>query len=306
MSLTFAAGSPSGGSAGTLARPGRFRYCHDVASTVPFEYLANFLTVPVTAGKTETRFIFDTGIGINLVSKSVATLAGCSPNGTSFTGRRMSGQEVTIPLGSLRSLTIGNCQREDVPTGIFDLGEMAGLDGIGGFLSLDYFRSIPVTVDYPNSTIVIEDTDSLARRAAAGAVVSVRVEHDACSTSVFLPLDLPGGRSASVEVDTGSSDLILDIAFADDLGVDLGDQSIRNVEGHDETGNAFARYFASLRGEISVTGAPAICQADPAAMFQKIIYDGLVGDAFLRNFIVTYDLSHDRMIFARHSEPPQA
>jgi hypothetical protein len=34
-------------------------------------------------------------------------------------------------------------------------------------------------------------------------------------------------------------------------------------------------------------------------MVQKIIYDGLVGDAFLRNFIVTYDLQNARMIFAR-------
>lgn len=268
---------------------------------MPFEYLGNFLTVPVIAGETATRFIFDTGVGINLVSTSVATLAGCSPSGSSFTGRRMSGQEVTIPLGSLTSLTIGDCRREEVPTGLFDLGEMAGLDGIGGFLSLDYFRSTPVTVDYSNSTIVIEDTDSVGRRASAGSVINVRVEHDACSTSVFLPLELPGGRSASVEVDTGSDNLILDLALADDLGVDLGDQSTRKVEGRDETGNAFARYFACLHGEVSVTGDSAICQTDPEAMFQKIIYDGLVGDAFLRNFIVTYDLAHDRMIFAQHS-----
>jgi hypothetical protein len=272
-----------------------------VTSTVPFEYLGSFLTMPIIAGDTETKFIFDTGVGINLVSKAVAALAGCSPNGSSFTGRRMSGQEVTIPLGSLTSLTIGDLRREDVATGLFDLGEMAGLDGIGGFLSLDYFRSTPVTVDYSNSTIVIEDDDSIARRATAGSVVSVRVEHDACSTSVFLPLELPGGRSVSVEVDTGSDNLILDVGLADDLGVDLSDQSTRKVEGRDETGNTFARYFASLRGEVSVTGAPAIRQTDPEAMFQKIIYDGLVGDAFLRNFIVTYDLAHGRMIFAQHN-----
>jgi hypothetical protein len=33
-------------------------------------------------------------------------------------------------------------------------------------------------------------------------------------------------------------------------------------------------------------------------MFQKIIYQGLVGDAFLRNFITTYDLPNSRMIFS--------
>jgi hypothetical protein len=34
-------------------------------------------------------------------------------------------------------------------------------------------------------------------------------------------------------------------------------------------------------------------------MFQKIIYDGLVGDRFLRNFTTTYDLENERMIFIR-------
>ena len=33
-------------------------------------------------------------------------------------------------------------------------------------------------------------------------------------------------------------------------------------------------------------------------MFQEIIYDGLIGDRFLRNFTVTYDLPRSRMIFA--------
>jgi hypothetical protein len=34
-------------------------------------------------------------------------------------------------------------------------------------------------------------------------------------------------------------------------------------------------------------------------MFQKIIYDGLVGDSFLRDFVVTYDMGNSQMIFAQ-------
>lgn len=34
-------------------------------------------------------------------------------------------------------------------------------------------------------------------------------------------------------------------------------------------------------------------------MFQELSYDGLIGDAFLRNFVTTYDLAHSRMIFAQ-------
>jgi Aspartyl protease len=59
---------------------------------VPFEYLAHFTTVPVTLGNITTRFIFDTGIGVNLISESLAARVGCEPDGSSYTGRRMSGQ----------------------------------------------------------------------------------------------------------------------------------------------------------------------------------------------------------------------
>jgi hypothetical protein len=68
-----------------------------VTSTVPFQYLAHMMTVPVVAGDTEMRFVFDIGSGVNLVSESVATLAGSLPGGA-YTGRRMSGQELTVPV----------------------------------------------------------------------------------------------------------------------------------------------------------------------------------------------------------------
>lgn len=36
----------------------------------------------------------------------------------------------------------------------------------------------------------------------------------------------------------------------------------------------------------------------PDVMFQKIIHQGLIGDAILRHFITTYDLTNSRMIFS--------
>lgn len=264
--------------------------------TVPFRYLHHLVTVPVLVGGIETTFVLDSGIGLTLVSGSVATLAGCERTGATYTGRRMSGQEVTIPLASLGSLVIGGHRREDLDVGIFDI---AGLDGIGGFLSLDFFRTKPVTVDYPAGAIELEEADSLAARAGSGIAVDVRVEQDAHSTTVFLPLDVPTRGSISVEVDMGSDSLIVDEALAGDLGINLTEASTQRVDGRDETGSEYTRYFTQLRGVVNVTGAPSICQRDPKVMVQKIIYDGLVGDAFLRNFIVTYDLQNARMIFAR-------
>jgi predicted aspartyl protease len=266
---------------------------------VPFEYLKHVLKIPVRAGGIETSFILDTGIGVSLISQALAERAGVVADGSSFTGQRMSGQDVTVPLGTLSTLTVGEQTGENVPVGIFDMQSMAGLEGVEGFVSLTFFRTTPLTIDYAARRVIVEDEASLARRAESGVAVTVEVDYDRCSTDVRLGVDLPSGRSIIVEVDTGSEGVTLDESLAADVGVDLGAASTRTQEGSDETGHKFVRYFATVDGDVSVTGAPDFVVSRPEAMFQKIIYQGLVGDAFLRNFTTTYDLVGSRMIFNR-------
>jgi len=269
-----------------------------VASVVPFEYIAHVLTIPVSVGAIETKFIFDTGIGLNLISEELAIKVGCHPDGSTFTGRRMSGQAVTVPLGSLSSFQVGASRMRDVPVGIFDMQTKAGFGDAEGFVSLSCFRTTPITVDYSAGLLILEDEGSLARRTMAGTPVAVHVGYDGCSTALMLSMDLPNGKPISVEVDTGSDILILNEWFAGDVGIDLHGQGVRAVKARDETGHEFVRYFTELRGDVQVSGAPSIRMTDPQVMFQKIIYDGLVGDKFLRNFTTTYDLARSRVIFA--------
>jgi predicted aspartyl protease len=257
---------------------------------VQFEYLQHLVTLPVTAGDRKTRFVLDSGIGLTLVSEALAAQISCEPTGTAFSGKRMSGQEVSVPLAALDSLAIGDYARTDLTVGVFDLG-IPGLDGIEGFLSLDHFRERAVTVDYASQTIAVG-------RPPSGVSVEVRVEQDGPSTTVYMPLELPNGRTVSVEVDMGSDALILDERFAAELEIDLGADDVRTVNGRDETGHDYTRHFTKLSGVVRVPTAPSLAQRDPEVMFQRIIYDGLAGHAFLRNFAVTFDVPNARLLFA--------
>jgi hypothetical protein len=58
-----------------------------------------------------------------------------------------------------------------------------------------------------------------------------------------------------------------------------------------ETGRAYTRRFTRLAGRIHPTTAAHLAQDDPDVMFQRIIHDGLVGHAFLRQHVVTFDVS---------------
>lgn len=266
---------------------------------VPFRYVKHFVTVPVTVGDLRTTFAIDTGVGITCVSNRLAERAGWDPTGATMTGRRMSGQEITGPLGRLPPIRLGDHAVDVGATAIFDIAEVAGLEDIEGFLGLDGFTSTPLTFDYPRKAVLVEDAASLSRRSREGISVEVRVELEEHLAEAFLSLSLPHVGPVEVEVDTGSSQLILDEGVARAAGADLGPQAVRRIEGTDETGYRYIRYFGSLQGQICVTGQPALSQEGPAIMAQQIIYQGLVGDDFLSRFVVTYDLSRARMIFRR-------
>jgi predicted aspartyl protease len=266
-----------------------------------FAYARHLLTVPVVVNGTHaTRFVLDTGIGLTLLSTTLAETLGCSADTDTYTGRRMSGQAVTLPLARLDSLAFGGCEQTDVPVGLFDMSVFPPeLDGVDGFLSLAFFRAMPFTLDYGAGEIVVETADSLAARRERGTTLPLSIEDDGHAISAYLPLTIPGGTSISVEVDSGSDELILDEALAARVGVSLDDDGVQRVNGTDETGHAYARYFTRLAGCVHPTGAPDLTHAEPAVIFQRIIHDGLIGDAFLRQFVVTIDVAGGEMVLAR-------
>src|SRR6476659_2354586 len=265
----------------------------------PYSYLAHLVTLPVRVGDVEARFALDTGIGPTLLGEALAHEVGCATNGETFTGRRMSGQEVSVPLADAPPITIGPFTREGHVVGVLDMsGFPASLATLDGFLSLAFFEQTAFTVDYPRGVVVVESPSTLAERAAHGTSVPVRLDRQGRALVAFLPLTVGALGSIEVEVDMGSDTLILDAGHAAALGIRLDDPAVRRFEGLDETGNAYVRCFTHLDETIHVTGAPSLAQTGTDVMFQEIIYDGLIGNAFLRRFVVTYDQPGERMIFS--------
>ncbi len=261
---------------------------------ISFDRIQHLLVVPVILNGRERRFILDSGIGLDLVRDSIS---GCEATGAAFSGRRMSGQQVTVPLGIAETLAFADVEQPRHQVGLLDMaGFPSELADVDGFLSLAFFADQPFTVDYAAG--VIRDGSE-----AHGTRVAVRVERDGPALTVFMPLTIPGGRTIDVEVDMGSDALILDERFAAETGIDLAADHVRRVEGLDETGNAFTRSFTRLAGTIHPSAAPELAQTDPEVMFQQIIYDGLLGHAFLSRFAVTWELARSTLTFLPNSRP---
>jgi predicted aspartyl protease len=99
-------------------------------TTVPFDRLRHMIRVPVTVGGDPYLFLVDTGIGVTVVSPAVAARADVRHTGETFTGRRMSGQEIRSPLVGLPEVRFGAYAVAGHPACVADLGVERG-GGLG-------------------------------------------------------------------------------------------------------------------------------------------------------------------------------
>ena len=257
-----------------------------------------FHTIPVRVnGEALTVAILDTGIGIELISAGLCERIGCSIEGE-FTGQRMSGQEVSVPLTRLEELSVGGVTRTNVVAGVVDSERFWPEPQIEAFVGLPFFGDTPFTIDGPRRRLTIESPATTESRARAGQAVDVRVRRHGPAIDLFVPLQL-GTETAEVMIDSGSRTVILHPRYAEPLGIDLAGEAIRRREGTDETDNAYVRSYATLDTPVAFAGVPEQSHSGLQVMFQEIIHDGLVGTELLERFVVTYDLGQSRILIER-------
>lgn len=270
-------------------------------AVIPINHAAGHLvTLEATvSGAVKSRFIFDTGIGPTVISSSLASRVDAVALGTDFKGKRMSGQELSLPLAILDSVNAGGVAFDKVVVAIFDIfsdNSSAPLElrKIGGFVSPALFQDIPFTWNYNSGRIVLESQSTMEAVRSSGRRVPMKVKREGPSVQLMVELELPSGKRIYAEVDTGSSSLILDRKLMGDLGLS---KEIRKESVLDETGRQAERLFASLSGSVCLSSDESIVQVEPPVMFQDIIYDALLGVDFLSRFAVTFDISGSEMIF---------
>lgn len=265
-------------------------------STVPLGRASGqFHTVPVRIhDHVVTTAILDTGIGIELISRALCDRIACVIDGE-FTGKRMSGQSVTLPLTTLSSLELGGIVEHDVVAAVVDIEGFFPEPQIEAFVGLPFLESHPFTLEVAERRLVFESEGSLARRERLGTEVPVRLDRQGPALDIFAPVTLPSGARADVLLDTGSRIVTLHDRYAADVGVDFASPDVDLREGTDETGFHYRRRFARIAGPLMFEVAQMRPRPDLEVVFQESIHDGLVGTAFLSSFVITFDLSHERL-----------
>ena len=297
----------------------------ETPTSVPFRTgKKRALLLPVkVADSIDAEFLLDTGLGFNLISPQLAKKLGMEPT-PNYKVRPIRGGELDLAQGRLSSLALGNLKESDQEVVVGEPRCFVGHDGetkVDGILSLAFFRNHPFTLDFVNQKVVLEDSESLAKRKAAGKRVECRLSDENVVASVSLMLkerapapEKPGGLAgllsifsggppdppkAWVQVDTGCESLQLDSKLMFTLRIDATGGNVTEAETTDQNGVRY-RSWTSRMGRVELSDNPTLAQEKSPVVFRKLLAEGVVGQEFLRHYTVTFDLPASELIFAKN------
>lgn len=241
-------------------------------------YAGNLKKVVLRIGGKDWDFLFDTGGGETFISPQVAAHLGKTPHGANSTFR-MSGEPVSYADCDSVSIRIGRKTRFHRQTGVWDLMKIlpAGLPRVDGVLSLRSFSNEAITLLLDQGLLIVETPASLRRRAARMRPLPVRFATGMNGRELTAFAGIPrNGRLYWLLFDSGNlNDLLLSHATAAAWGLQADTTTQR-------------KQLGALR--IDVAGLTA----QGTAASEKIIYDGALNFATIRQLAFTFDLRRGR------------
>jgi hypothetical protein len=294
------------------------------AQSVPFRVgKKRAILLPVkVADSVDAEFQLSTGLGFNLISPQLAQKLGLQPN-PDHKVKPVTGGELNLARTRVSSLGVGNLKESDQEVVVAEPRCFVGNDGetkVDGILSLAFFREHPFTLDFTNSKIILENSESLSKRKAAGTKVECRLSDEQVVALVSLMLrerppepEKPGGLAgflagfsggppdppkAWVQVDTGCENLLLDSKLMFTLKVDATGANVTEAEPTDQNGLRY-RSWTSQMGKVELADT-SLAQEKSPVVFRKLQAEGVLGQEFLRRYpAVTFDLPGSELIIAK-------
>ena len=263
-------------------------------ATVPFQLLNNHIYANVSVdGHGPLLFIFDTG-GHNLLTPPEAKELGVKVEGQLAGGGAGEGT-VDTGLTKISSLQIGGA---DVANQVFAVIDFAapGVEGLQqkGMVGFETFRRFVTRIDYGKGTLTLIDPKYF-NPSDAGTPIPFVFNSDIPEVKGSFE-GIPG----QFDIDTGSrAELTLTKPFVEANKLLTKHSSCVNaVDGWGVGGPTRAcvtRASELAVGPIKVNGVVTSFSTQDKGAFAAADYQGNIGTAFLKRFVVTFDYDHTIM-----------
>jgi predicted aspartyl protease len=246
------------------------------------------ILVPVMVeGTGPYEFILDTGASISLLSSELGRSLAVEVTGTKE-GMGAAGS-VTLELGRVGSLSIGDTELHEVEVGLTDelarIGAVAQakIDGDIGYNVLRHFR---VTVDYGRNLLHLS---AASGESSTDGVVPFEIAPS--KPLMVLPVEVNGHGPYRFCLDTGTSMTAISPALAAELGISMRPGDRPGTAAGGPISVSFGKLESLAVGNHRV-GDLDVTSADFFASIAKVAgtdFEGIVGYNFLKLFRVTID-----------------
>ena len=261
---------------------------------IPFKLSPNgYIMIKASVNGIPGNFVFDTGAGMNLLTKDFADKIDNLEKTTHFyTGHRATGEAITSDLYHSEVLDIGDFSIENEQFAVYDID--FPLDGL---ISLTAFQQKAFTINFAEKNLVIESEKSLQQRKA--------------NMDFEMPLEINNDRNIKVSIGTmvKIDSLELHVGLDSGAGFDVYRFNSRYMEalGIDSTkvdskfipssfkpeeGNQY--YFA----EVSKLSDPKMNTERTnfgATFIDGLIYEGIMGINWIGH-VLTFDMPSEKII----------
>ena len=264
-------------------------------TTVPFSLNdQGHILIPASVNGTKGCFVFDTGGGLNLLTKKFADKAGGLERTSHFyTGHRATGEALPLDLWRSESLEIDKFESKAALFTVFDIDFP-----FDGLISLTSFTETAVTIDFSNNTFSIETKESLEqRRQQSDFLLPLQVTNDrGVVVEISTAVELANRLRLNVRLDSGAGfdSFRFNSRYMKALGIDSADvkQEYRSSYFKPEEGNTF--YYSEVSKLEAAEGQVQLNQLQ-ATFIEGLIYEGIVGINWIGE-VITIDIPNQRLL----------
>jgi hypothetical protein len=243
-------------------------------------YIGRLVTLDASIDGDTARLILDTGGGETVVSPEIAEQLGCTPSGRSV-GYRMNGDRITITSCPAVTLIVGGIPFVHDRIGIWDVQALLpeGVPPVDGVFSLKSLARQPFTLRLAERRLTLETARSLRQQLVGMSRLRSRLATgpDGDELTVFVRGVVED--TAWFLIDSGNLDVV---------------QAGPHLRGTPNSSRA-----ETWDAELTLEGLPGI---RTTFRTRDIIYDGVLSEEFLRQWILTFDLASSEVWAAPEGE----
>lgn len=262
---------------------------------IPFTLLGSgHILVKAKINNIEGNFIFDTGAGLNLLTKKFAdNIKDLKKTDGFYTGHRATGEQIIADFWDTESFEIGNQKLNAQKFTIIDMDFP-----VDGLISLLPFRNIPISIDYKNKVLILETEKSVKELAKKGISLPIQVSDElgkALDIATYVKLDDKLVVQMNLDSGAGFNVFRFNSRYMQSLGIDPSKTEVKYQKSDFKPTEGNNYYYTNL-SKIAAQSNNKISASDFKATFiEGLIYEAIGSINWLGDKI-TIDIQNRNMI----------